>query len=75
MRTVLREKSRNWMCRALRTKDTELACACPALRTKDAESELVRACALRKKRRNWHAHSAEGKEQELDVSRAEDKGY
>jgi len=33
------------------------------------------ACALRKKRRNWHARSAEGKEQELDVWRAEDKEW
>jgi len=33
------------------------------------------ACTLRKKRRNWHVHSAEGKEQELDEWRTEDKEY
>jgi len=31
--------------------------------------------ALRKKRRNWQARSAEVKEQELDVWRAEDKEW
>jgi len=39
------------------------------------DKEKESACALRKKRRNWHAHSAEGKEQELDVWRAEDKEW
>jgi len=37
--------------------------------------EKESACALRKKRRNWHARSAEEKEQELDVWRAEDKEW
>jgi len=31
------------------------------------------ACTLRKKRRNWHARTTEGKEQELNVWYAEDK--
>ena len=39
----------------------------------DKEKEL--AYALRKKRRNWHARSAEGKEQELNVWLAEDKEW
>jgi len=43
------------------------------LRAEDKEKGSV--CALRKKRRNWHARSAEGKEQELDVWRAEDKEW
>ena len=45
------------------------------LRAEDKEKELVCACALRKKRRNWHVRSAEGKEQELDGWRAEDKEW
>ena len=42
-------------------------------RTEDKEKES--ACALKKKRRNWHVRSAEEKEQELDEWRAEDKEY
>jgi len=48
--------------RGAEDKEYGLVCACAA---EDKEKES--ACALRKKRRNWHARSAEGKEQELDV--------
>jgi len=42
--------------RGAEDKEYGLVCACAA---EDKEKES--ACALRKKRRNWHARSAEGK--------------
>jgi len=39
------------------------------------DKEKESACALRKKRRNCHICSGEGKEQELDVWCAEDKEW
>jgi len=45
------------------------------MRSRAEDKEKESACALRKKRRNWHARSAEGKEQELDEWCAEDKEY
>jgi len=39
------------------------------------DKEKESACMLRKKGRNWHVRSTEGKEQELDVWRTEDKEW
>ena len=68
---ALREKSGNWMSGAPRTKKYRIG-----MRLRNAEDkEKESACALRKERSNWHARSAGGKEQELDVWRAEDKEW
>jgi len=46
------------------------------MRVRGAEDkEKESACALRKKGRNWHTRNVEGKEQELDVWRVEDKEW
>ena len=71
MRAALREKSGDWMCGVPRTKKYGIGMRLHNAEYKEKESASV----LRKKRRNWYAHSTGGKEQELDVWRAEDKEW
>jgi len=62
MRLCTLKKERNWYALARCQRQRVRI----GMRLRDAEDkEKESACALRKKRRNWHVHSAEGKRAEI----------